>query len=176
MDDLFDHRQKDRRTTGTLGGTVPARTKAKLAQGWVGGCKNKYLTGTTVKPYRHLFQAPIRFATRMRSFVPPLVLCFCIADGFRALDSVPSRNRVIHRKSPKQVIRYNSAVVDRVPPQTVLQTASGDIPVDSDQDEASRRKKVYATTFNLVKAIAGSGILALPGGVAAMSDYQSRCV
>jgi hypothetical protein len=165
----------DRRTGELrLGGTVPARTKAKLAQGWVGVIK--CLTGTTVKPYRHLFQAPIRFATRMRSFVPPLVLCFCIADGFRALDSVPSRNRVIHRKSPKQVIRYNSAVVDRVPPQTVLQTASGDIPVDSDQDEASRRKKVYATTFNLVKAIAGSGILALPGGVAAMSDYQSRCV
>jgi hypothetical protein len=58
---------------------------------------------------------------------------------------------------------------------TTLQTVSGDLPSDPHKDESIRRRqKVYATTFNLVKAIAGSGILALPGGVAAMSDYKSR--
>jgi len=65
--------------------------------------------------------------------------------------------------------------VERVNSQVVLKTVTGEIGQDSEADDESlRRKKVYATTFNLVKAIAGSGILALPGGVAAMGDYRSR--
>jgi amino acid permease len=34
-----------------------------------------------------------------------------------------------------------------------------------------RKGKLSAVTFNLIKAIAGSGVLALPSGVAARSDY-----
>lgn len=36
--------------------------------------------------------------------------------------------------------------------------------------------KVNAATFNLIKAIAGSGVLALPSGLAAMSDYEGSLV
>jgi Transmembrane amino acid transporter protein len=44
-------------------------------------------------------------------------------------------------------------------------------------DDASIGKsKVDAVTFNLIKAIAGSGVLALPSGLAAMSDYPSSLV
>lgn len=63
-----------------------------------------------------------------------------------------------------------------------LSTSSDNVMGDDDHQSAAnvlpQKKKtiVLATTFNLVKAIAGSGILALPSGVAAMSDFQSRCV
>jgi hypothetical protein len=39
-----------------------------------------------------------------------------------------------------------------------------------------QKSMVPATTFNLIKAVAGSGVLALPAGVAAMSDYKKRSV
>jgi sodium-coupled neutral amino acid transporter 11 len=38
------------------------------------------------------------------------------------------------------------------------------------------KSQVKAVTFNLIKAIAGSGVLALPSGLAAMSDYRSSLV
>lgn len=38
-------------------------------------------------------------------------------------------------------------------------------------DTSFGRSKVNAITFNLIKAISGSGVLALPSGLAAMSDY-----
>jgi hypothetical protein len=39
-----------------------------------------------------------------------------------------------------------------------------------------QKSMVPATTFNLIKAVMGSGVLALPAGVAAMSDYKKRSV
>ena len=63
------------------------------------------------------------------------------------------------------------------PSKTALRTASIDArgnKDDSPSEVSLRRKKILATTFNLVKAVAGSGILALPGGVAAMSDFKTR--
>ena len=90
------------------------------------------------------------------------------------------RDRVSGTRFSQQQQQSSSASTGgRVPvpttTTTTLQTVSGDLPTDPDKDESIRRRqKVYATTFNLVKAIAGSGILALPGGVAAMSDYKSR--
>lgn len=38
------------------------------------------------------------------------------------------------------------------------------------------KSKVSAVTFNLIKAIAGSSVLALPSGLAAMSDYRMTLV
>jgi hypothetical protein len=43
-------------------------------------------------------------------------------------------------------------------------------------DATSRKSKVNAVTFNLIKAIAGSGVLALPSGLAAMSDYAGSLI
>jgi hypothetical protein len=45
-----------------------------------------------------------------------------------------------------------------------------------EQKSSSSSGKVSAATFNLIKAIAGSGVLALPSGLAAMSDYESSLV
>jgi hypothetical protein len=126
------------------------------------------------------------------------------ADGFHAMESlsmivVPSltknrphrrlpspnqnprnpRHRVSGTRFSQQQQQQPSSATSGgrvpLPTTTTLQTVSGDLPTDPHKDESiQRRQKVYATTFNLVKAIAGSGILALPGGVAAMSDYKSR--
>ncbi|KAG7339278.1 transmembrane amino acid transporter [Nitzschia inconspicua] len=41
------------------------------------------------------------------------------------------------------------------------------------RDKFIGNSKTTAVTFNLIKAIAGSGVLALPSGIAAMSDYGS---
>jgi hypothetical protein len=63
------------------------------------------------------------------------------------------------------------------PSKTALRTTALDAAGNKDESPAElavRRKKILATTFNLVKAVAGSGILALPGGVAAMSDFRTR--
>jgi sodium-coupled neutral amino acid transporter 11 len=38
--------------------------------------------------------------------------------------------------------------------------------------KGSSSSRVNAATFNLIKAIAGSGVLALPSGLAAMGDYE----
>jgi len=43
-------------------------------------------------------------------------------------------------------------------------------------DKFSRTSLILSTTFNLVKTIAGSGILALPSGIAATSDFKDRYV
>lgn len=72
-----------------------------------------------------------------------------IANIYKSHDGRPHRSPLFLRTS-----------------KTLLNAASN--------DEHSQKKKILATTFNLVKAIAGSGVLALPSGVAAISNYKER--
>jgi hypothetical protein len=117
-------------------------------------------------------------SNRMKALVSLLLLGLWLVDGFHAMDSLQSRNRLTHPQTLHRRWLDSATTFGRLHPKIGLSTASSkDIPdsLDNDNDESVRRQKVYATTFNLVKAIAGSGILALPGGVAAMSDCKSRC-
>lgn len=48
------------------------------------------------------------------------------------------------------------------------------VPSEDDKDvqpQQSQQLSVAAASLNLIKAIIGSGVLALPSGVAAMSDF-----
>ena len=53
-------------------------------------------------------------------------------------------------------------------------TASGDqvFATENHQQQNTNKNQVPSATFNLIKAIIGSGVLALPSGVAAMSDHK----
>ena len=43
---------------------------------------------------------------------------------------------------------------------------------NNQQQQNPKKNQVPSATFNLIKAIIGSGVLALPSGVAAMSDRK----
>ncbi|KAL3904620.1 MAG: hypothetical protein SGILL_009995, partial [Bacillariaceae sp.] len=56
---------------------------------------------------------------------------------------------------------------------------SADVPAATEDETETipiGKSKVNAVTFNLIKAIAGSGVLALPSGLAAMSDFKMSLV
>lgn len=84
-----------------------------------------------------------------------------------------SRLRLEHRggSSDQQGFVQQSTAV-RTTSVAVDNSTNDELP--SALEAAARRKKILATTFNLVKAVAGSGILALPGGIATMSDFKQR--
>lgn len=81
------------------------------------------------------------------------------------------RSNGFRYREPQANIQATLAIADEVP-----EDDDSSASFEKENENSLRRKKIFATTFNLVKAIAGSGILALPGGLAAMSDYKSRCV
>lgn len=54
--------------------------------------------------------------------------------------------------------------------------ASSQTSVSASIDATDGKRKVNAVTFNLIKAITGSGVLALPSGLAAMSDCRTSLI
>jgi hypothetical protein len=131
-----------------------------------------------------------------------VLLCFVLGlsfvNGFHAVKSplhLPHiRNMPIRTSSvvTLKIMRYN-----RSPPawkSTWRGTVAGDtfLPSDevagdtflpSDEEESDDKQEIIvvkkeksqvpAVTFNLMKAMVGSGVLALPAGVAAMSDHRT---
>jgi hypothetical protein len=49
-------------------------------------------------------------------------------------------------------------------------------PLDGRSEDTKGKNKVNAGTFNLIKAMLGSGCLALPSGLAALSDYKTTLI
>ncbi len=106
------------------------------------------------------------------SFVRAIALLLLSQCGTSFHKHCVGRFRLIHRGGSLEQKSF-------LQPSTSVRSASVDSVSVNDNDDplseaATRRKKILATTFNLVKAVAGSGILALPGGVAAMSDFKER--
>jgi hypothetical protein len=46
-------------------------------------------------------------------------------------------------------------------------------PGDGQKNGKTKEDRVPATSFNLIKVLLGSGVLALPAGIAAFSDHRT---
>jgi sodium-coupled neutral amino acid transporter 11 len=88
----------------------------------------------------------------------------------------PSAFLLGRKKSQEQLSsqgteRYNSAAADSALEEgPTMQNGSDETVADSDTDSGG--SSVAAATFGLVKCMVGSGMLALPGGLAAVSNYR----
>jgi hypothetical protein len=123
--------------------------------------------------------------------VTAVLFCFVLGlsfvNGFHAVKS-PSylqhiRNMPIRTSSvvTLKTVRYNSS-----PPawkSTRRATVSSNTFLSGEEEESDEKQEkkvvkkgksqVPAVTFNLMKSMVGSGVLALPAGVAAMSDHRT---
>lgn len=100
-----------------------------------------------------------------------------MVDGFNNAANNFSHLRLAQLVPPRtsQIIPTNS----KVSRQASITTDA----IFSNKEEYEKKHRIIvqkeksmvpASTFNLIKAIIGSGVLALPAGVAAMSDHKKR--
>lgn len=113
----------------------------------------------------------------------PITILFALLSPWHFLQAagylLPSKQlqlpRIFSQKRSNANISLNSAASNRL-----TNDLSGDYRKLAGQKKTSQtrenRKKVMVGTLNLIKAMAGTGILALPMGVAKSSDFKTSII